>query len=89
MFESITTSLKQWNKQNSERVKLQHVYAVTALILLVAAGLVGLLSDIASQQLLAVVFGLVVLFFANAVVWALLDSFVLQRLAKTRTTRKN
>ncbi len=88
MIESISTSLKQWNKQNSERAKLQHVYAVSALILLVAAGLVGLLSDVASQQLLAVVFGLAVLFFANAVVWALLDSFVLQRIAKSRSNKK-
>ena len=88
MINSLLQSLKQWNKTNNERSKLQHVYAVTALVLLVIAGLVGLLSDGASQQILVVVFGLTVVFFANAVAWALLDSFVLQRITRIRTPKK-
>ena len=88
MIDSLLQSLKQWNKTNSERTKLQHVYAITALVLLVIAGLIGLLSDSVSQQILIVVFGLTVIFFANAVAWALLDSFVLQRITRIRTPKK-
>lgn len=87
MFESTKQFLQEWNKQNSERAKLQHAYAVLALSALVIAGLVGLLNDEFGLYVLYVAFGLTVVFFANAIGWAMLQSFVLQRLPKTPRKR--
>lgn len=41
MFESVKDSLHAWAAGHSDRVKLQHVYIVAAISLLMAAGLLG------------------------------------------------
>ena len=88
MFESVQNNLREWNKTNDDRAKLQHTYFVVSLITLVIAGLLSLINAELGQQLLFVVFMLAAIFFANAVVWALLQSFVLSRLSRRPSTRK-
>ena len=77
-------SLRDWNKNTGERQKLQHVYAVAAVILLVVAGLFGLVNNTISDVLLQLTFVSAALFIINSVAWALLDSFLLQRLKTKR-----
>lgn len=80
---NIRDLLIQWNKQHGERTKLQHAYAVLAVAALLVAGLISLVNYSLGQSLLfiAIVLGLV--FVANSVVWALLDTFVIRRVPKT------
>ena len=83
-MQQVIDYLKEWNKQSGERVKLQQAYAVATLALVVLAGLVGLLNSALSDMLLRLTFASAALFIVNAVAWALLDSFLLQRLKTKR-----
>lgn len=82
MLQSLKESLQTWNKAHDDRAKLQHTYIVVALAVLVLAGLVGLINYDLGQSILfsAIVFSFA--FIVNAVVWALLQSFVLSRLGR-------
>lgn len=82
MLESILNSLRTWSKQNDARTKLQHTYAALAILTLVAAGVVGLINYSLGQSILFVSIILALMFIANAVAWALLQSFVLDRLGR-------
>lgn len=84
MFESLSESLKLWNKNNDDRAKLQHALMIVAVTLVVAAGLVGLLNVSLGQDILG--FALVVagVFLINSVAWALLQSFVIARISTSR-----
>ncbi|MFZ1361197.1 MAG: hypothetical protein WAS27_04205 [Candidatus Saccharimonadales bacterium] len=82
MYESIKLSLQSWNATTTEREKLQHLYVVASVLLLVVAGVIGLLNQNLGQQILAVAIVSAMLFLVNAVAWALLQSFILFRLAK-------
>ena len=80
MYESIKTSLKSWNESTSDRDKLQHAYIAVAIVLLVAAGVLGLVNQLMGQQILALAIAAAGVFLVHAVVWALLQSFVLFKL---------
>ena len=89
MFRSIQDALVDWFKATDDRKKLQHSYVAIAVGMLVIAGLAGLVNYQLGQVLLQVVYGVVAAFLVNAVVWALLESFVFTRLsAKARQTRR-
>ncbi len=88
MLDSLKVFLQTWNKNNDDRAKLQHAYFVAALLVLLVAGLASLVNSELGQRLLMVAAILAGLFFANAVSWALLQSFVIQRLSRTRQTKK-
>lgn len=84
MFETIKETLAAWNTKNSERTKLQHAYIVTAALLLVVAGVVGLLNRDLGQNILAVSVVSAAMFLANAVAWSLLQSALLVRLSSIK-----
>ncbi len=83
MVTGIKELLVQWNKRHSDRSKLQYAYGVLAVAALLVAGLISLINYSLGQSLLfiAIILGLV--FVANSVVWALLESFVIRRIPKT------
>lgn len=80
MFKDLTKTLQDWNERTSTRQKMQHTYIVLAIGLIVVAGIVGLVNYDLGQRLLSGAFLAIAAFLANAVVWALLQSFVLLRL---------
>ena len=82
MYESIKSSLASWSNTTTDREKLQHLYATSALALLIVAGVIGLLNQALGQQILAVAIAATGVFLVNAVAWALLQSFVLFRIPK-------
>ncbi len=86
MYESLKLSLVSWNDTTSDRDKLQHLYITSAVVLLVAAGVMGLVNQNLGQQILGAAIGAAALFIINAVAWALLQSFVLLRLRGSATT---
>lgn len=86
MFESMKETLATWNTKTSERAKLQHAYIVIAALLLVTAGIVGLLNRDLGQNILAVAIISAAMFLANAIAWSLLQSALLVRLSSIRRT---
>ncbi|RYF29198.1 MAG: hypothetical protein EOO17_02270 [Chloroflexi bacterium] len=80
MYSSLKQSLSSWNDHTSDRQKLQHTFIAIAIILIIVAGVLGLLNQSLGQQILAVSIAAAGVFLVNAVVWALLQSFVLFRL---------
>jgi hypothetical protein len=75
MIESFKTSLALWQTKTSDRTKLQHAYIGVAVVLLVSAGIIGLLNRPLGQNILGI-----------AVVWSLLQSAVLSRINTRRPT---
>lgn len=84
MFETAKESLMSWHARNGERAKMQHAYIVIAVVLLVVAGIIGLMNHGAGQSVLMVAILSAAMFLANAVVWSLLQSAVLTRIPTRR-----
>lgn len=82
MLQTLKTMLTDWNQRYSERAKLQHAYLVAAVFGIVLAGLVGLLNYDASRAILRICFAGLGIVLVNAIAWALLFSFVINKLPK-------
>lgn len=82
MFENIKSVLESWNTSTGERQKLQHSYLVIAVIVVFGAGLVSLINAELGQDIVKIALFAVAVFLANAVVWNLLQSALLTKLAK-------
>ena len=85
MFESIKESARVWSTKNDDRVKLQHTYLVVAASLLIGAGIIGLINHDLGQNILMIAIISAAMFLVNAVVWSLVQSALLVRLASKRT----
>lgn len=88
MYKSLQSSITEWSESTSERQKLQHVYLMLVVVLLVVAGLAGLVNYSLSQQILGLAFLAAIVFLANLVIWALLQSIVLLPIEKRAQTTK-
>ena len=87
-MESITDVLRAWNKSTPERVKLQHVYIAIIAVVTVVAGLVSLINVQLGRQLIAVAGIALVAAIANALTWALIRVYLLDRLDRKRPSGK-
>jgi cbb3-type cytochrome oxidase subunit 1 len=89
MIQALKTMLADWNARYSERDKLQHAYLIAVVFGFMLAGLVGLLNYDASRAILRVCFAGLGIVLVNAIGWALLFSFVVNKLpAKTSNGKK-
>lgn len=77
MITTLKANLKDWALKTDSRQKLQHTYLVTAIVLVLSAGVIGLIEYDMGQRVLLGAFIALAVYVANAVVWALLQSFVL------------
>ena len=80
--------LRAWNKSTPERVKLQHVYIAIVIAVTVVAGLVSLINAQLGRQLIAVAGIALVAAIANALTWALIRVYLLDRLDRKRPSSK-
>ena len=80
--------LRAWNKSTPERVKLQHVYIAIIIAVTVVAGLVSLINAQLGRQLIAVAGIALVAVIANALTWALIRVYLLDRLDRKRPNSK-
>jgi len=88
-MKSIRTSIAYWSKTYSDRAKLQHGYAVLAILSLIVAGIIGLINYNLGQSLLFVAIAALLVFIANGVVWALINTFVVPLASnRPRPTKK-
>lgn len=81
MFQTILDSLTEWNRSKTERQKLQHTYLGLTIIVIFAAGLVSLINADLGHSLVLYGIGALVIFIVNGVVWNLLNSIILSKLA--------
>lgn len=80
MYQQLLTYLDKWNEVADERHKLQHTYAFGGVIMLVIAGIIGLVNYNLGQGLMVIGLIAIAVYFINGIVWALLTAFVLLRL---------
>ncbi len=88
MFKTLITSLVTWNEATDSRVKLQHTYAVSAIILVMTAGVFGLVNYRIGQYLLTAAIVAAIVFLFNGIAWALLQSVVIGRLVTHKPLTK-
>ena len=84
----MTSLIQNWNKQYNDFSKLQHVYGILAISILVIAGLISLVNNSIGQSILFVSVMLSFAFVANGILWALLNTFVLRRFLQTKPKNK-
>ncbi len=84
MMNALHELLIDWNKTHDARSKLQHAYGVSAICLVVIAGLTSLINYNLGQSILFVAAVTALIFIANAVLWALLESFVVSKLTRRK-----
>lgn len=87
MITSVRNALHDWSATTDSRQKLQHTYAGAAICLVIAAGMIGLVNYDLGQRILLIAIVSVALFFINAITWALLQSFVLLKLATSSSVQ--
>ena len=80
MFEAFKNTLHTWNATKNERQKLQHSYIVLTCAIILVSGGVSLFDGNAAHNLVKLAVASLIAFAANAVVWALLKSSVIERL---------
>ena len=88
MTSNLLETLRQWNKDNDSRAKLQHAYFIAVIGLVITAGLFSLLNVEFGRQILAFTAVIGAVFIVNAVAWSLLQTFILLRLGATRRPTK-
>jgi uncharacterized membrane protein len=84
-MESFTSLLIEWNKSTSERAKLQHTYMLLVVVTVVLAGLITLLNPALGHIIVTVAGFLFAALIANAIIWALLKTFVIDRIKQKRS----
>ena len=87
MFSTIASSAREWGEKTDSRQKLQHAYLGATLVLVLSAGIIGLINYDLGQKILLGAFVCVVVFLVYAIAWALLQSFVLLRIGTIQATR--
>lgn len=84
MFNALYNALLEWNRNATEREKLQHVLILVTLLAVLIAGVISLIEPQSGQDFLIIPFASGLIFLVNAIVWNLLDSVILARLSGKR-----
>lgn len=86
MFENLELQLKNWNRRTSDRQKLQQLYTVLLVVVVIITGVVTLFSGNPSKPLQIIAAVLAVTFATNMVAWGLLNTLVVDKI-KTASQR--
>lgn len=86
-MQTIKQLLASWNNEKDQRLKMQRAYFVLAVFTAVIAGLTTLVNFELGRILTMLAGFLAVIFIANAIIWALIDAFVVQKIKKITTKR--
>ena len=83
MIQILRQFLLEWNSTENQRLKLQQAYFAVALIAAVGAGLITLINIAIGQFAIMFAAFLALVYFTNAIAWALLDALVAKKLEPT------
>jgi cell division protein FtsW (lipid II flippase) len=86
-MELLQSFLREWNKETNERAKLQRAYIALVAIIIIIAGLITLVNADLGHLIVTVAGLLALACFTNAVLWALLKSFVIDRITAKRSNK--
>ncbi|HEY1064447.1 MAG TPA: hypothetical protein VGE30_04125 [Candidatus Saccharimonadales bacterium] len=86
MFETLRTTVIEWNQRTDDRQKLQQAYLLLLVTVIFLAGIVSLFNDTRSRQLMYVALALITAFVTNFLVWNVLKASVFDKLP--RQTRR-
>ncbi len=91
MIEQIHELLDQWNTTKTDRQKMQTVFLIAGILVILAAGLITFLNASLGYSMLTFGLALLAVFLINAVAWHLLSSMLLSQLKSRnrRSTPKN
>jgi hypothetical protein len=81
MFNEFQKTLNAWNTNKNERQKLQHAYLMLAVLIIIAAGIIGLFNEKDGHDAAKLAIVSVAAYAVNAIVWSLLESSVINKLA--------
>lgn len=88
-FESLRNQLIDWNQSTTDRQKLQLIYLLAIVVSFFAAAIASLANHGLGMTILKVTVVSIVVFSVNAVIWAMLHTFVLDKLVeKTRPSTR-
>lgn len=79
---------REWSKRYSDIAKLQWLYVVATIVLIVAAGLVALLNQSVSRQILTIASGAFSVFIVNLVVWSVVGPLVRTKRSTVKNTKQ-
>lgn len=88
MFEHFAAFVKNWAVTTTERQKLQHTYLILMAAVTLVAGIVTFLDAQKGHRLMYIVVVMAIAFLANAVVWNLLNSAVLNKITPATRRKK-
>ena len=87
MFENLSTLLRDWSGRTTERQKLQDFYLVVLVVVIFIAGLFAILNNDQTRLFVLLAGALVITFVTNFIAWAILHTFVLDKLSSTTTAK--
>jgi uncharacterized membrane protein len=87
MINGFNTFLNNWHAGKNERQKLQHLYLLLSIAIVLIAGILSLFSASIGQTMVKVALFTADVFLSNAIVWNLLQATVLSKLT-ARAKRK-
>ena len=79
-MDAVKTYLKQWNTQKNAFSKVQSAYVALGLALFMAAAIISLINPSLGQSIIFFSLIAFLVFVSNAVMWALLQTFVVSKL---------
>jgi hypothetical protein len=81
MFEALAASLNKWNLTKTERQKLQHTYLALTFVIVLVAGITSFFNATLGHRVVLVALVSLGAFAANAIVWNLLQSSLIENLS--------
>jgi len=87
MYESALEYLRKWNSSKTERQKLQSIYLIVGIVIILISGLITFLNVTLGYTLVMSGIVLLTIFVANGIAWHLLSSIFLSKLG-SRPRRK-
>lgn len=88
MFADMNKQLVEWNNSKSDRQKLQLVYLFVIVLSFVVAAIIGLINQNLGFTVLKITVVAILTFSMNAIAWALLNTFLLDKLKPTVQPRQ-
>jgi len=80
MYESFIERVRKWNTTKTERQKLQDVYLLLGVVIVLLSGLIAFLNAQAGHTLVTIGLLLLATFTINGIAWHLLSSIILSKI---------
>jgi hypothetical protein len=80
MLEALILSIDKWKTTKNERQKLQHAYLVSAMLIVLIAGIISLFNAALGHNVVKLALVAAGAFLVNALAWNLLQASIIDKL---------